>query len=176
MDWKDFWIKTTDIILIAAIAMLVLFACLGIYQWVTRKSLKKVDKQLLWMPLPIIMMAFVYLLFDKILPLFISNWPLTRPDGSGEPSFPSTHVMIVTTIFFCCTAAISKYVKNKNTVAIIDVVMLILVSLVSTGRILSNKHSLLDVIGGIVFALIFYEFYYARIRKKKTKKEEPENE
>jgi hypothetical protein len=72
---------------------LAVFACLGLYQWITRKSLKKVDQELLWFPLPLAIMAVVFIIFDKIIVL------ATRPNGSGEPSFPSTHVMVVATIF-----------------------------------------------------------------------------
>lgn len=171
------WDKITNIILIASIIVLGLFAVLGLTQWISRKSLKKVDKQLLWMILPIALMVIVYLVFDKVLPSIIKPYPLVRPDNSGEPSFPSTHVMIVTTIFFCASAALPKYTKSKALIFIIDIIMFALASLVATGRVLANKHSVVDIIGGAIFAFIFYEIYCACLRKKKAKKEEePKNE
>lgn len=169
------WEKITNIILIVSIVIVGLFALLGLYQWISRKSLKKVDKQLLWMILPLALMVITYLICDKVLPHFISNYPV-RPDGSGEPSFPSTHVMVVATIFFCVSAALSKYTKSKVVLAIIDVVMFALASITATGRVLANKHSIVDVIGGVVFAFIFYEIYCFCVRKKKSKNQETENE
>ena len=166
------WTKITDIILIASIVILGLFAILGLIQWITRKSLFKVDKQILWMILPMALMAIVYLVCDKILTPDKFSFMPTRPDGSGEPSFPSTHVMVVTTIFFCVSADLSKYIKSKPVLIILDIVMFALASLVATGRILSNKHSYVDVIGAVVFAFIFYEIYYFCIHHKKSKKEE----
>ena len=85
------WEKATDVILIAALAVFAIFAWLGIFQWIRRKSFTKIDKNLLWAFLPLILMVIVYFLFDKA---FVLN---VRPNGSGEPSFPSTHVMVVTT-------------------------------------------------------------------------------
>ena len=164
--------KITDIILIASIVILGLFALLGLLQWITRKSLLKVDKQILWMILPMALMAIVYLVCDKFLTPDKFSFMPTRPDNSGEPSFPSTHVMVVHTIFFCGSAALPKYIKSKAVIALLDIVMFALASVVATGRIVSGKHSYIDVAGAVVFAFIFYEIYYAVIHHKKAKKEE----
>ena len=170
------WIKITDIILYASIAIVGLFAVLGLAQWISRKSIKKVDKQILWMVLPLALVVIVYLVCDKILTPDRFSFMPTRPDGSGEPSFPSTHVLVVTTVFFCISAALPKYIKSKVALFLIDIVMFALASLVATGRIMSDKHSYIDVAGSVVFALIFYGIYNAIIHRKKAKKEEPKDE
>lgn len=165
MDWD----KITDIILISSFAVLAIFVVLAIIQWVSRKSFKKIDKQLLWMPVPLIVMLAVYLIFDKLLPQLFPGVMPTRPDGSGEPSFPSTHVMVVATIFFLVSMALPKYIKSKTICIIFDVVMFALASLVASGRVLANKHSVIDVIGAIVFAFIFLEIYILCLKKHKKK-------
>ncbi|MBR3263698.1 phosphatase PAP2 family protein [Candidatus Saccharibacteria bacterium] len=154
------WDKATDIILIAAIAVLCVFTLLGLYQWIRRKSLKKVDRALLAMMPPLILMAITYVIFDKF---FILN---IRPNGSGEPSFPSTHVMVVTTIFFLAMNVLPKYIKSKALCALLDVVMLALISITATGRVLSDMHWISDVIGGLAFAVIF-TVIYCLIKKEK---------
>ena len=163
------WELITNIALILSILTLATFAGLGLYQWITRKSIKKVDKQLRWMPLSIALMVVVYLIFDKILPAFniLIN---TRPNGTGEPSFPSTHVMIVATIFFITTPILPKYIKSKTTRIILEILMFIWTSLTCAGRVLANLHHPIDVIGALAFAFIFSEVYYQIIRKKKAKK------
>lgn len=155
------WDLITNIILIAALAILLVFAVLGLYQWITRKSLKKVDRQLLLFPVPLILLATVYFIFEKLL---IIN---TRPDGSGESSFPSTHVMIVTTIFLLAAIVLPRYIKNKTANIILDILMLVLVVLVSAGRILANKHWPTDVAGGIGFSILFAVIYYFLINHQK---------
>ena len=154
------WDKITDIILAAAIAVLGVFAMLGLYQWIKRKSIKKVDRTLLAMIPPVILMAATYFIFDKI---WILN---TRPNGSGEPSFPSSHTMAVATIFLLTIFAIPKYIKSKPLRIMLDVIMLALIALTATGRVLSNMHWLSDVIGGLVFAAIFTAIYLL-IKKEK---------
>ncbi len=148
------WEKVTDIILISALLVLGVFALLGLYQWITRKSLKKVDRRLLAFIPPLIIMAITYVVFDNFIILS------TRPDGSGEPSFPSSHTMIVATIFFMAMIALPRYVRQKALCTILDIVMLVLISLTATGRVLSNKHWPMDVFCGLVFAMVFAGFYY----------------
>ena len=155
------WELITNIILISSIITVGVFAILGLYQWITRKSITKVDRELRWLPLPLALMVIVYFLFDKI---FILN---TRPDGSGEPSFPSTHVMVVATIFFIITLILPHYVKNKTLRIVLEILMVILISLTCTGRVLANKHWASDVIGALIFAFAFSEIYYLIIKRSK---------
>ncbi|MBR0431014.1 phosphatase PAP2 family protein [Candidatus Saccharibacteria bacterium] len=158
------WEQITDIILISSIVTLAVFVVIGIVQWITRKSFEKVDRRLRWMPLPLALMAITYFIFDKLLIL------ATRPNGSGEPSFPSTHVMVVATIFFLATMNLPKYVKSKTARIILEIIMIVFISLTCIGRVMSNMHSPLDVIFGLIFAFLFTEVYYQVLKKKKSKK------
>lgn len=157
MDWD----KATDIILYASFAILGVFIILAFAQLIKRKSFKKVDKPLLMMPIPLILMAITYVIFDKFLVLN------TRPNGSGEASFPSTHVMVVGTIFLLVALALPRYIKSKATCAILDIIMLTLFAITAYGRIAANMHWLSDVIAGAVFAAVFGLIYYLIIRKPK---------
>ncbi len=160
------WDKITNIILITALITLGIFVILGLCQWISRKSLKKVDKELLWLPLPLALMAATYYVFDHLL---ILN---TRPDGSGEPSFPSTHVMVVTTIFLLTAVILPKYIKSKIACLVLYLLMLAFVILNGVGRVLANKHWTSDVLGAVGFSFIFVAIYcliYQLIIKKKEK-------
>lgn len=156
------WGKITNIILIASFAILAVFAILGLCQWIKRKSIKKIDKPLLWMILPLALMAVTYIIFDKFL---ILN---TRPNGSGEASFPSTHTMVVATIFFCVAILLPRYVKLKALRIVIYLLMLTLLVLVCVGRVAANMHWISDVTGGLIFAAVFAIIYYLIIRRYKN--------
>lgn len=156
------WSKISDIILIASFVVLVVFVALAVIQLVRRKSLKKVDYPLLMMSIPLTLMAIAYFIFDKFL---ILN---TRPNGSGEPSFPSTHTMVVATIFFCVAIILPRYIKSKTACIILDIFMLALIVLVSVGRVAANMHWISDVVGGLIFSVIFAVIYYLIIRRYKN--------
>ena len=151
--------KATDVILISALAVFAIFVWLGIFQWIRRKSFLKIDKNLLWALLPLILMSLVYFLFDKV---FVLN---VRPNGSGEPSFPSTHVMVVATIFFMVAINLKKYIANVYIRFFLYTIMLVLIALVSYGRVIANMHWISDVLGGLGFAAIFAVIYYFVTRK-----------
>ena len=155
------WAKITDIILLTSFIILFVFVVLGLCQLFSRKSLKKVDRSLLAMPVPLTLMAITYFVFDKF---FILN---TRPNGSGEPSFPSTHTMVVATIFFCVAIILPRYIKSKSAYITLDILMLALLVLVCIGRVAANMHWISDVAGGLIFAAIFAAIYYLIIRRKK---------
>lgn len=154
------WDLISDVILVASIASLAVFVFLGIYQLFACKSLLKVDRRLLWMIFPLLLMAITYIIFDK---LFVLN---VRPNGSGETSFPSTHVMVVATIFMLIAINLPYYIKSKAICILLDLAMLALLVLVCVGRVLSEMHWLSDVLGGLAFALIFAFIYYLIIRRK----------
>lgn len=155
MDWD----LITNIILVAALAVLALFVFLALAQWIKTKSFAKIDPELRWAAIPIILMAATYFVFDHIL---IWN---TRPNGSGEPSFPSSHVMLVATVFALTAIVIPKYIKSKTTLVILDFLMLALTVLVCVGRVLANMHWASDVIGALAFAAIFTLIYLIIIKK-----------
>ncbi|MBO7717910.1 phosphatase PAP2 family protein [Candidatus Saccharibacteria bacterium] len=158
------WELITNIILAISIITLAIFAILGLYQWITRKSIKKVDIQLLWMLLPLILMVITYFVFDKLIIV------ATRPNGSGEPSFPSTHVMVVTTIFFITTIILPKYIKSNALRIALEFMMIIMISLTCVGRIYSNMHTPVDVIAALAFAFVFSEIYFVAIRQSKKQR------
>lgn len=154
------WEKITNIILVTAFMVFGVFMCLGLCQLFSRKSLKKVDSELLSFIPPLALMTIIYFVFDKI---FVLN---VRPDGSGESSFPSSHVMVVATIFFITALTLPKYIHQKPLRIILDILMLVLIVLTAVGRVLADKHWLSDVIAGLVFAAIFAGIYYLITRKR----------
>lgn len=156
------WDKATDIILITALLVLGVFAALGLYQLITRKSFKKVDRNLLAFIPTFLILAVIFIVFEKILIINV------RPDGSGEPSFPSTHTMIVATVFFITMLNLKKYVRQKPLRIILSIVMLILICLTAVGRVLANKHWPTDVLGGVIFSVVLAGIYFiiAKANKK----------
>ncbi len=147
-----------------AIATAGIFAVLAIYQWITRKSFAKIDKTLLALVVPAVLVVITYFLFDHV---FVWN---TRPDGSGEASFPSTHTMITATIFFCTAIILPRYIKNKPLLIFLDLIMLVFIILVPVGRVLANKHWISDCIGALIFSALFTSIYYLTVKNLERSK------
>lgn len=154
------WDLATDVILISSIAVLAVFAFMGLCQLIKRKSLKKVDKPLLCMFVPLILILLTYIIFDKFLVINYS------PSDPTKPSFPSSHVMATTTIFTCVALILPRYIKSKVVYFVLDFVMLAFIVLISIGRVTSGNHWLTDVIAALIFAAVYSVIYYLIIRKK----------
>lgn len=154
MDWD----KATDIMVATAIATAIIFFVMGVTEWFKRKSFKKIDKPLLALIAPYTLVAITYIIFDYI---FILN---TRPDGSGEASFPSTHTMITATFLLCTAILLPYYIKQKSLIALIDFIMLAFIILVPVGRVLANKHWVSDCVGGLIFSVIFAVIYFITLK------------
>lgn len=166
------WDLITNIILIFSIITLLVLVGLAIYQWLDRGSLKKIDPELLWLPLPFILLVIVYFVFENF--IILNQRPLCSEELPQycEPSFPSTHTMVITTIFFITTMILPRYVKNKTLRIILEAIMVILISLNAIGRVSSQMHWPTDVIGGLAFAFIFTEVYYVAYKKDKKKRKQ----
>lgn len=72
----------------------------------------------------------------------------------NNPGFPSDHVL------FCAAITLAVWFETKHKVATILLVTLTI--LVGTGRILALVHSPLDVIGGVMFAVLGALWYLQR--------------
>ena len=129
-----FWLIFTDIIVGLSLVTLGLFAILALYQWVKRKSFRQIDPELRWALVPLALMGLTYFIFEKI---FVLSY---RPNGSGEPSLPSTHTMITATIFFITIIILPKYLKSRRLCLILDILMLVSVVLIAIGRVIANMH------------------------------------
>ncbi|MDO4611864.1 MAG: phosphatase PAP2 family protein [Candidatus Saccharibacteria bacterium] len=155
------WDLATDIILYAAIALVGFFALLGFCEWIKRKSFKKIDQPLKTMPIPLILMVVIYIVFDYFLILG------TAPNDPTKPSFPSTHAMVVTTIFALTALALPHYLKTKTLRFALCLIMLALLAITAFGRVISGNHSEIDVACGIVFGVILGTIYYLTLKEKK---------
>lgn len=155
----DTWLTITDVIVGLALICLGLFGILFLYQWFTRKSFRKIDPELRWALVPLALMFITFIIFEKI-------WVVdVRPNGSGEPSFPSTHTMLAATVFFITIVALPRYLRDKKLRIVIDILMIAAVILVAVGRVLANMHWPTDVVAGILFSAIFAIIYELILRR-----------
>ena len=91
------WYKITQLLGYLAIVIFAFFAICGLVQIVKRKSVFKVDQDLLVMAYMFIVLFLLYILFDKIA---INYRPMLLPGATVlEASFPSSHTMLALCVF-----------------------------------------------------------------------------
>lgn len=120
------------------------FALTGLWQWIKRKSILKVDHSILTLGIFYVVVLAVYLLFEKV----VINYRPVLIEGVLEASYPSSTTVLVLCVMSTAMMRLCLSVPKKGIAMIItafDVFMVI-------GRLLSGVHWVTDIIGGILLS------------------------
>lgn len=145
------WYHITDWLGIAAVLTAFIFAVTGFVQLVKRKSLFKVDRELLALGGLYIAVIGLYVLFETVV---INYRPIIMPDNTHpEASFPSSHTLIVCIIMGSAFMLMSRYIKNKSLCRVFRLICFIITGVTIVGRLVSGVHWFTDIIGGILISI-----------------------
>lgn len=137
------------------------FAFLGLIQLIKRKSLLKVDFDILVLGVYYIVVMIVYVFFE----IFSVNFRPVLIEGILETSYPSSTTMLVTCVMPTAIMQFKKRIENlfvKRTVIILSVVFTVFMVI---GRLISGVHWLSDIIGGGLISVglvLMYHFFISQ--------------
>lgn len=142
------------------------FGCFGVWQWITRKSLKKVDIDLFALAACYVVLVLIYLLFE----LVIVNYRPVLMDGFLEASYPSSHTVLVCTIMMTTVFQLKGRVRNKALRRALVLICGLVMILTVIGRLLSGVHWYTDVLAGILLSgTLAYCYFGVTFLLKATK-------
>lgn len=150
---NNIWDQISDIVMYISLASILVFVGIGIYQWIKRRSLKKVDFEIMFLGVFIVLMVGFWLVFDK---LVVINYRPMKINGEIESSYPSTHVMVVTFLLFASCYFINKKWNTKLVNVLSYTVASIIVIATSIFRVAAGMHWVTDVLGGILLGIVLY--------------------
>ena len=141
------WYEITSYLGILSILVGLCFACIGFVQLIRRRSLLKVDAEILSLGCLYVILAVLYILFELVV---INERPIIMPgDEHVEASFPSSHTLLSFAIFGSAMIVIGKYVRNRRLCNLIQVLLGILILIAVFGRLLSGVHWFTDILGSL---------------------------
>ncbi|MBR6302534.1 MAG: phosphatase PAP2 family protein [Lachnospiraceae bacterium] len=152
--------KVTDVFMGLAIITAASFAVIGFIQLVRRKSLLKVDKPILGLAGVYVVIAAVYVGFDK----FAINYrPVLLPgENELESSFPSSHVLVICAILCTAIFAWNRILAyRKKLLTALKIAAIVVMAAGFCGRLISGVHWLTDIIAGALYALWISSVYIA---------------
>ena len=154
------WDSITDVMMALAILTAASFAVIGLIQLIRRKKLSKVDPQVIGLAAVYVVIGVLYFAFDKIA---INYRPFILPgETAPEPSFPSSHVMVVCAIMCTAIVAWAKILEdNRLFYNILRIIAAIIVLITIGGRIAAGVHWLTDIIAGVLYAATITAVYVA---------------
>jgi len=161
---NDLWYDITEIFGYVALASAGVFACLGLYQLVTRKSLKKIDFDIYALAGLYVCVMAAYVFFE----IFIINRRPVLVDGELEASFPSSHTMIVLCFLSGAIHQIHRRVKNKPVCIALEAVLIAMICLTVIGRMICGVHWFTDILAGALLGLALV-YLYAGVANTLTK-------
>ena len=161
--------KITEILGYIVILIVLVYGVIGFIQLIKRKSIKKVDREIILLGVLYVLMAVVYVAFEKI----VINYRPILIDGELEASYPSSHTLLAICICLSSLLVSKNYVNDKY-LKITNIVTIVLLLGVFAGRVVSGVHWISDIIGGILISLTllmyFYTLYDVRFKKKRRKR------
>ena len=147
----------TDWLGLVPIGVALVFAVLGLSQWIKRKSLFKVDKSILALGGFYLAVMAVYVLFEFIV---INRRPVLI-DGYLEVSYPSSTTMLVLCVMPTTMMQLSRRIKRKLFRRIALLALFGFTVFMVVGRVLSGVHWLTDIIGGGLISASLVTAYHA---------------
>ena len=166
------WYKVTNILGYIAILIGLCFAALGGLQLIRRRSVLKVDKEILLLGGLYVVTILFYILFEKVV---VNYRPVLMPGGEGpEASFPSSHTVLSCVILGSGLLLIRKYARKSKTVQLVlTVVFAVLLALIVAGRLISGVHWFTDIVGGLLLSAALLNAYEGLLKlwKKSDKKQ-----
>ena len=153
----------TDWLGLVAVAFMFGFAVLGLFQWIKRKNILRVDFSLLVLGGFYLLLLGVYLLFEKLAinyrPVLINNFL--------EASYPSSTTLLVMTVLPTTILQFKERIKRPLIKKIVLILMYLFTAFMVLGRLFSGVHWLSDIIGGGLLGLGLVFLYRFTVSLKK---------
>ena len=152
------WYNITDWLGVVAILFAIGFAALGLCQLIKRKSLLKVDHQILLLGGFYVLVVSIYVFFE----LVVINYRPIILHTSLEASYPSSHTMIVICIMATAMLEFHRLLKDHTIwLKALDVISVLLIAVTAVGRLVSGVHWFTDIVAGVILSAALVALYYS---------------
>ena len=151
------WYNITDWLGIAAVLTAFLFAIIGLVQLIKRRSLLKVDREILALGVLYLVVIGLYIIFETVI---INYRPIIMPDNTRpEASFPSSHTVLVCVIMGSAAMLINRYIKNKTLCRALRAMCFVIIIVTVVGRSIAGVHWFTDIFGGVLISVTLLSLY-----------------
>lgn len=151
------WYHITDFLGITAVLTALGFAILGLVQLIKRRSILRVDTDILALGAFYVLLLAFYILFET----FIINYRPILMSGKLEASYPSSHTMLVLCIMASAILQFRSRIKNVPLKTAASAILSVIIAVTVIGRILSGVHWFTDIAGGILVGSALTMLYYS---------------
>lgn len=137
------------------------FGILGLTQWIRRKSICKVDHDIIALGAFYILTMAAYLLFESV----VINYRPVLISGYLEASYPSSTTMLVMCVMPTAMMQLHYRTKNRTLRKAVTAIICGFIAFMVIGRLVSGVHWLTDIVGGALLSMGLVMMYDAIHRK-----------
>ena len=138
----------TDWLGLIPLCFILEFALLGLVQLIKRKSLLKVDTDILVLGGFYIVVMAVYLFFE----FYAVNYRPVLIDGYLEASYPSSTTLLVMCVIPTAAMQLNSRIKNHKFSKAVTYILVAFTVFMVIGRLISGVHWITDIIGGAILS------------------------
>ena len=145
----------TDWLGLVPIILCMLFGGIGCVQLIKRRSLLKVDYDIIFLGIYYIIVIVGYLIFEMV-PI---NYRPILIEGGMEASYPSSTTLLVLCVMPTLIEQVNRRVEKKMIKKIVNVLTICFSAFVVLGRLISGVHWLTDIVGSIMLSVGLFCIY-----------------
>lgn len=149
----------TDWLGLIPIFVCVIFAGFGLAQFVQRKSLCKVDYDMICLGIYYVFVVVAYLVFEMI-PI---NYRPILIEGNLETSYPSSTTLLVLSVMPTLIFQVKRRVQNVVARKMICILTSIFSTFMVVGRTVSGVHWITDIVGSMMLSVGLFCIYKALV-------------
>ena len=151
------WLYTiTDWLGLIPFFFIIGFGVLGLVQWIKRKSILKVDLNILSLGGFYITVMAAYIFFE----IFVLNYRPILINGILEASYPSSTTMLVMCVMPTAIIQFNFRIKRLAVKRFINLAIAVFIAFMVLGRLISGVHWFSDIIGGTLLSGGLVMLYY----------------
>lgn len=160
----DFWLyNITDWLGLVPLFVCFIFGVFGLIQLIKRKSLFKVDADIIILGVYYVLVILCYLVFEMI-PI---NYRPVLINGLMEASYPSSTTLLVLSVMPTLIFQLKHRVNNIKLQRIATLITLLFCVFMVVGRLISGVHWLSDIIGSVLLSAgLFYAYKSACLLRR----------
>ena len=134
------------------------FGGMGLAQLIKRKSLFKVDRDLIFLGIYYVVVIWGYLIFEMI-PI---NYRPILIDGMLEASYPSSTTLLVLSVMPTLIFQVNRRSANPVLKEIVRGLTALFSVFMVIGRLIAGVHWFTDIVGAVILSTGLYCLYKAR--------------
>ena len=149
----------TDWMGLVPVVICLIFAGIGLVQLIKRRSLFRVDADIMILGVYFVIVFLAYAIFEMI-PI---NYRPILIEGIMEASYPSSTTLLVLSVMPALVEQIKRRLSGIRVKQIITIAAIAFSVFMVTGRLISGVHWFTDIVGGELLSAGLYMLYKAAV-------------